>query len=124
MQEIKCPNCGKVFQVDEAGYAQIVRQVRDRAFDAELTKRISELEEKKQNDLTLALMRQEKAQEQALVHKDQELAGKNLEIQELRAQLDRAGTERELAVSKAVQEKDRILSLFPDKEGPFQFGMA
>ncbi len=110
MQEIKCPNCGKVFQVDEAGYAQIVRQVRDRAFDAELTKRISELEEKKQNDLTLALMRQEKAQEQALVHKDQELAGKNLEIQELRAQLDRAGTERELAVSKAVQEKDRILS--------------
>ena len=35
MQEIKCPNCGKIFQVDEAGYAAIVRQVRDREFEKE-----------------------------------------------------------------------------------------
>ena len=35
MQEIKCPNCGKTFVVDDAGYAQIVRQVRDSEFDRE-----------------------------------------------------------------------------------------
>ena len=36
MQEIKCPKCGEVFQVDEAGYAAIVKQVRDKEFNKEL----------------------------------------------------------------------------------------
>lgn len=36
MAEIKCPNCGKVFQVDDTGYAQILQQVRDREFAEEL----------------------------------------------------------------------------------------
>lgn len=39
MQEIKCPNCGEVFVVDESGYAQIVQQVRDKEFDKELRRR-------------------------------------------------------------------------------------
>ena len=39
MQEIKCPNCGEVFQVDEAGYAQILRQVKDKEFEKELKRR-------------------------------------------------------------------------------------
>ena len=52
MQEIKCPNCGTVFQVDESGYAQILSQVRDREFDKELERREQELAQKKENDLT------------------------------------------------------------------------
>ena len=39
MQEIKCPKCGEVFQVDESGYAAIVRQVRDKEFEKELSER-------------------------------------------------------------------------------------
>ena len=39
MQEIKCPNCGKVFQVDDTGYAQIVQQVRDKEFEKEIARR-------------------------------------------------------------------------------------
>ena len=39
MQEIKCPKCGEVFQVDEAGYAAIVKQVRDKEFQKELAER-------------------------------------------------------------------------------------
>ena len=39
MQEIKCPNCGEVFQVDESGYAQIASQVRDKEFDKEIKQR-------------------------------------------------------------------------------------
>ena len=42
MNEIKCPNCGKVFQVDEAGYAAIVSQVRNEQFDKELAARIGD----------------------------------------------------------------------------------
>ena len=43
MQEIKCPNCGKMFQVDETGYAQILQQVRDQEFEKELGRREQEL---------------------------------------------------------------------------------
>ena len=39
IQEIKCPNCGEVFQVDESGYAQIAQQVRDKEFEKELERR-------------------------------------------------------------------------------------
>ena len=46
MQEIKCPNCGTVFQVDESGFADIVRQVRDEEFNREVRERESLLEEK------------------------------------------------------------------------------
>ena len=43
MQEIKCPKCGEVFVVDESGYANIVKQVRDKEFARELKKRHSTL---------------------------------------------------------------------------------
>ena len=110
MQEIKCPNCGKVFQVDAAGYAQILQQVRDREFEKELGRRTQELAEQKENDITIARMKQEKSQREALAEKDAELAGKDRLIDQLRAQLDKAETEKKLAVSEAVQEKDRELS--------------
>ena len=43
MAEIKCPHCGKVFQVDESGYAQILQQVRDHVLEEELKKREEEI---------------------------------------------------------------------------------
>ena len=43
MQEIKCPNCGEVFAVDESGYAQILQQVRDKEFEKELKRREDDL---------------------------------------------------------------------------------
>ncbi len=48
MCELKCPNCGKVFAVDESGYAQIVQQVRDEEFDKELKQREQDLEHVKE----------------------------------------------------------------------------
>ena len=59
MQEIKCPNCGKVFQVDAAGYAQILQQVRDREFEKELERRRQELAAQKENDITIVRMKSE-----------------------------------------------------------------
>lgn len=53
MQEIKCPNCGEVFQVDESGYAQIAQQVRDKEFEKELSRREKELDAKRENELTI-----------------------------------------------------------------------
>lgn len=76
MREIKCPNCGKVFQVDESEYAQIVRQVRDSEFKEEILNREKELAERKENDLKIAHMEQEKEFKEALSDKEKELVEK------------------------------------------------
>ena len=110
MQEIKCPNCGQIFQVDESGYAQIVQQVRDREFAKELERREQELLQKKESDLTIARMAQEKSYKEEMQQKESELAEKDMQIERLRAQLEKADTEKKLAVSEAVQEKDKELS--------------
>ena len=53
MEEIKCPRCGEVFQVDDSGYAKIAQQVRDKEFKAELQRREKEIAEKSENNLQL-----------------------------------------------------------------------
>ena len=110
MQEIRCPNCGKVFQVDEAGYAQILSQVRDREFEKQLQQREEELMKRKESDLAVARLEQEKKYDKAMSQKDSELAQKDSRIQQLTARLEKAEAERKLAVSEAVLEKDRELS--------------
>lgn len=99
MQEIKCPNCGKIFQVDEAGYAQIVQQVRDSEFNKELERRKQELEKNKENELNLARMEQEQEYDKVINEKNQE-------IERLKGQLDNADIKENLAVIKAVQNKE------------------
>ena len=98
MQEIKCPNCGEVFQVDESGYAQIVRQVRDAEFKKELDRRARELERSKESDLTIARMEQDKRHSRELAEKEQL-------IRQLRSQLADSETAKKLAVSEAVQKQ-------------------
>lgn len=110
MQEIKCPNCGTIFQVDESEYAQILRQVRDDEFKKELEYRAKDLAEKKETDLKLVRMEQEKKLGEIITSKDSELAKKDRMIEQLKMQITGEKTERELAVSKAVQQKEKELS--------------
>lgn len=110
MQEIKCPNCGTIFQVDESEYAQILRQVRDDEFKKELEYRAKDLAEKKETDLKLVRMEQEKKLGEIITFKDSELAKKDRMIEQLKMQIAGEKTERELAVSKAVQQKEKELS--------------
>lgn len=110
MQEIKCPNCGEVFVVDESGYAQIVQQVRDKEFDRELQRREKDFEEKRENELKLARMEQKAEFDKNLSSKEAEIVDRNKTIEQLKAQLSGKETEKKLAVSEAVQEKDRELS--------------
>ena len=110
MQEIRCPNCGKVFQVDESGYAQIVQQVRDKEFQKELNSRAELLEQQKEKELDIARLEQEKANQDALSAKERALAEKEQEIQQLKAQIENADTEKKLAVSEAVREKENEIN--------------
>ena len=125
MNEIKCPKCGEVFQVDESGYAQILQQVRDSEFKKELERRMEELEHRKEeleqsreNDLKIARMEQEKSYIEDLAKKEKtftedlaknklELAERDREIERLKAEIKNGETEKRLAVSEAVQQKDR-----------------
>ena len=110
MQEIKCPNCGEVFQVDESGYAQIAQQVRDKEFEKELERREKEMEQKRENALTIARMEQEKNHNEEMSRKNGEIADKEREIENLKAQLEKADAEKKLAVSEAIQTKEKELS--------------
>lgn len=110
MQEIKCPKCGEVFAVDESGYAQIVKQIRDKEFEKELKRREKEFEKSRENDVQLVRMEQERKFEKALSEKDTELSDKDKVVEQLRARLESSETEKKLAVSEAVQKKELEIS--------------
>ena len=106
MNEIRCPKCGTVFTVDESGYANIVRQVRDEQFAAELAERAEAFEREKNQAVALAeaSLRAEgdRALAAARAEGERELAERTAKIGELTAKLDAAERERALAQESAA----------------------
>ena len=105
MHEIICPHCGKAFKIDEAGYADIQKQVRDKEFDRLLHERLELAEQDKRNALELAQTRMASELKSAA-------AAQAAEIQELKARLDAEEAARQLAVaeahSAAVKEREAL----------------
>lgn len=99
MKELKCPNCGQVFQVDEADYASIVSQVKNAEFDAEVDRRLAELHERHKAEQELATAKTEQSFQKQLSSKELELSNKDAEISRLKS-----SAESELA--KVKGEKD------------------
>ena len=99
MKEMKCPNCGQVFQVDEADYASIVSQVKNAEFDAEVDRRLAELHERHKAEQELATAKTEQSFQKQLSSKELELSNKDAEISRLKS-----SAESELA--KVKGEKD------------------
>lgn len=102
MHDIICPHCGKAFKIDEAGYADILKQVRDADFDNQLHERLELAEQDKRNAVELAEAR-------AAGESQHALAGKDAEIQALKAELQNGELARKLAVDEALRavEKER-----------------
>ena len=99
MSQIRCPHCGEVFQVDESGYADIARQVRDQEFQHDLAERERILRDDHKKDLELALADAEAASREALGQKDAQIA----ELRhKLDSQMERFDTEKTLAVTQAT----------------------
>ncbi len=103
MQEIKCPKCGEVFQVDESGYASIVKQVRDREFQKELDSHRTQLEKERETAVELA---KAKTAEEL----NARLAESESKILRLQSELDRMETEKKLAVNEAVADKENEIA--------------
>jgi hypothetical protein len=96
MHEIICPHCEKAFKIDEAGYADIVKQVRDGEFEQQLHDRLELAERDKLNAVELA---------KAMVTTElqQKAATKDTEIQDLKAKLDASEVAQKLAVTEALR---------------------
>ena len=107
MHEINCPHCGKAFKIDEAGYADIIKQVRDGEFEQQLHDRLELAEQDKRNAVELA-----KAQLSNELQKAQ--SDKDAVIQGLKAKLDNLQLAQQLAVNQAVsaieKERDEVKS--------------
>ena len=103
MEEIRCPKCGEVFQVDKNGYDQIARQVRDKEF-------LKELDSRLESDLKVIRLQKDKELSESITQKDIEILQKNQTIAELQAKLDASETEKNLAISKALEKKNEELT--------------
>jgi len=102
MHEIICPHCNKAFKIDEAGYADILKQVRDSDFEKQLHERLELAEQDKRNAVELA-------QAKVAGELQKAASAKDAEIQELKAKLDASEVARKLALAEALSavEKER-----------------
>lgn len=102
MHEIICPHCGKAFKIDEAGYADILKQVRDSEFEQQLHDRLELAEQDKRNAIELATTK-------VAIESQKATSVKDSEIQELKAKLEAGEVARKLAVTEALStvEKER-----------------
>jgi hypothetical protein len=128
MNEIKCPHCGKAFKIDEAGYADILKQVHDAEFEEALHARLELAEKEKRTAIELAETKLRAKMENEALQKDKEIqrltqaaqlaqqqlqqeieataAAKELEIRELKSKLENRDTEQKLAINEAVEKAE------------------
>ncbi len=122
MNEIICPNCKKAFKVDEAGFADILKQVRDHKFEEELKDRLALAEKEKLDAIKLAEANLKNALQKELAEKDKELtelkansdtelakklAEKDSTISEMKSKIEKAESDKLLAVSEATKVIER-----------------
>lgn len=105
MNEIKCPKCGTMFQIDEKDYDSIVKQIRDGEFNAEIKKREEELRKYTKSEI-------DSLKERLDFEKKSELSNKEIEIERLKNQIRQSEIENKYALKEAVQEKEnKIVNL-------------
>ena len=97
MKELKCPHCGNVFTVDENDYAALLSQVKNREFEAELSRRIHELE---QNQAARQQAEQARQRAEQQLHEQQLQA----QLQSAQSQLQQAEQQKQLAVAQVRQQ--------------------
>ena len=103
MNEIKCPKCGELFQIDETSYESILKQIRDKEFNKEIDSRKEQFTKDKENAVKLAEAHiREEMQKQ--------LADKELEIAELKSKIELNDANKQLEISKAISEKNKKIN--------------
>lgn len=107
MQEIKCPKCGEVFQIDEAGYAEIVKQVRNREFNDELQRQKNAMDSEKKMAVELAVSKANSQKDDEIAKLKNQLAAQSNELNNMK---DKSAAELKLALSQKEQEITQLRS--------------
>ena len=118
MKELICPNCQKAFKVDEADYAAILMQVKDREFKADLDRRIAELhkqheaeqaalDKQRQAEQEAAALKASREYEQALQRRDASLKDRDATIAQLQMQLNGMEEKKQLELSAQLARKEQ-----------------
>ena len=122
MNEIICPNCKKTFKVDEAGFADLLKQVRDHQFQEEINERLIIIEKEKESDKKIALAEQKESLQIEISSKEKELIElrassernlseklnqKDAELSVLKSKIQNAENVKELEISKATKEIEK-----------------
>ena len=114
MKELKCPHCGSVFTVDEADYASIVSQVKNAEFDAEVERRIEELEARHKAEQELAETKSQQEFTARMNAKEQVLNAKDLEIERLKSQMEsltaQLNSEKEMEIGHLKDQLEHIVA--------------
>ena len=120
MKELKCPQCGSVFSIDEADYASIVSQVKTQEFDAEVQSRIEEIQKQNEVKQEAESLKIANDFQGKLNAKDKELSQKDNEIVRLKEQLDSFNQSKQLEInaerSKANEEIAKLKSVIEQNE--------
>ena len=121
MNEIKCPKCNHFFKIDDSGFADIVKQVRDKEFEKELRERESLMERERENAIKLAEVKTKNETQEGVAKKD-------AEIIELKAKIDAFEATKNLAiveaVAKAEKDRDALVHQLKSKETEKQLAVA
>ena len=121
MNEIKCPKCNELFKIDESGFADIIKQVRDKEFENELHKREAFMENEKNNAVRLTMANIKNEYQENFVKKDVQIADLKAKINTLMAVKN---TEVTQAVTKIEKERDTLLFELKNKETEKQLAVS
>ena len=124
MNEIKCPNCGKVFQVDEAGYAAIVAQVHTEQFEKEIADRLKAAQRELEAKQQAAVAQEAGRYQQVVAQKDQEIARLQEQAKSLndakQKELEALRMTEEMRRSRELAEKEREITELRDSAKSFE----
>lgn len=127
MKEIKCPNCGSMFTVNEEDYASIVNQIRNSEFNTEVNKRLEEVKSQFKNEQLLAKKEAEQSFEKQLNQKELEINNKLIEITKLKSELNNIqnskDNEKRLALAEKEKEIERLNSAIQQQNSKLQIAI-
>ena len=112
MDEIKCPKCGAIIQMDETTYERVASQIRDVEFHRALEEREQLFKADAQNQIKMAVMNKEKDMTDVISSRD-------MRIKDLEAEVEKLRSERILDIKNAVEEKEKQITDLENKIGTF-----
>lgn len=106
MKELKCPNCGSIFKVDESDYVAILAQVKNKEFDQEVERRIKEIDNQRKAEQEAVILKANQAYKEKLNVKEQEIVRKEAEISSLQEKLKGYEKTKKLEMDIELGKKD------------------